>query len=205
MNLIQCNKKHFYDQDKYNECPHCNSGVERNDNLTVPVKRSEINDAQTMPLKEHVQQAIDINVQIPIEDRKNDGATVAMYKVKDVEPVVGWLVCTEGNHSGEFFKLKTGRNFIGRSRTMDIAISKDDTVSRERHAAVIYEPKNLMYLVQTGDSSGLCYLNDNVVLNPEKLKINDVITIGDTKLMFFPCCNEVFNWGMLKDKKESDQ
>ena len=45
-----------------------------------------------------------------------DNCTIGYYsRVIGVEPVVGWLVCTEGEYKGESFKLKSGRNFIGRA------------------------------------------------------------------------------------------
>jgi hypothetical protein len=114
---------------------------------------------------------------------------------------VGWLVCIEGNNLGVDYRLKTGRNFIGRSQGMDVSIAGDDTVSRDRHAIVVYEPKTFAFLMQAGDSKELSYLNDKVVLNPTEMKINDIVTVGNTKLMFIPCCNETFNWDMLGKEK----
>jgi hypothetical protein len=114
------------------------------------------------------------------------------------EPVVGWLVCIEGSHLGEDFRLKSGRNFIGRASGMDIALTYDNAVSRERHAVIVYEPKKHQFLVYPGEVKELCYLNEKVVLSSEELKINDTITVGNTKLMFFPCCSAAFNWDMVK-------
>jgi hypothetical protein len=81
---------------------------------------------------------------------------------------------------------------------MDIAVTDDDTVSRDRHSIVVYEPKTHKFLIQVGEAKELSYLNDKAVLVPEELKIHDVITVGATKFMFFPCCDEHFNWEMLK-------
>jgi hypothetical protein len=61
-----------------------------------------------------------------------------------------------------------------------------------------------VFLVQPGEAKELCYLNDKAVLSPEELKINDIITVGNTKLMFFPCCGDVFNWDMVKTGKEDE-
>jgi len=35
-----------------------------------------------------------------------------------------------------------------------------------------------------------------------ELKANDVLTVGETKLMFFNCCSETFNWEMVKKESE---
>lgn len=65
------------------------------------------------------------------------------------------LIAMGGAHVGQDFHLKVGKNFIGRDIQMDIALVGDKSVSRNRHAIVVYEPKKHLYLVQPGDSSGL--------------------------------------------------
>lgn len=117
-------------------------------------------------------------------------------------PCVGWLVVTKGMHLGQDFRLKVGKNFIGRDSQMDIVLDGDKSVSRNRHAVVVYEPKQHMYLVQPGESSELVYLNDNVVLNPMKLSAYDVITVGEVNMLFMPLCGEKFNWTDELKKRE---
>jgi len=53
-----------------------------------------------------------------------------------------------------------------------------------------------------GESHELFYLNDNVVLNSEILKSHDVITLGETSLMFIPLCGPDFRLGYLMKKKD---
>ena len=118
-------------------------------------------------------------------------------------PCVGWLVAINGAHIGQDFRLKTGKNFIGRGEDMDIALTDDKSVSRSRHAILVYEPKQHLYLVQPGDSSGLVYHNDDVVLNPVQIKAFDQITVGDVNLVFIPLCSENFNWeDLLQNMKK---
>lgn len=118
-------------------------------------------------------------------------------------PCVGWLVAINGAHIGQDFRLKTGRNFIGRGEDMDIALTDDKSVSRNRHAILTYEPKQHLYLVQPGDSSGLVYHNDEVVLNPVQVKAYDQIMVGDVNLVFIPLCSESFNWqDLLQNMKK---
>ncbi len=217
MNLVKCNSGHFYDAERYETCPHC-SGAVGNDNLTMPVnmmgKGDDVTVAlnqnpapqDTMPLTEamaagggsSLQDAVKAAQQgnlnnSPIAD--DDNKTVGFFSsLMGVEPVVGWLVCVVGEHFGEDFRLKSGRNFIGRGSGMDVCISKDLTVSRDRHGIVIYEPRGNMFLIQPGDSKELCYLNGEVVLSPQKLNAHDRILVGKTELMFMPCCTATFTW-----------
>ena len=211
MNLVKCESGHFYDSGKYQTCPHCEAP--RGDNVTVPMMRSSVNDdvtvamnrseqvteavlpvsaAKTGSLQDAVKAVSTGSVNAPVDDGEK---TVGFFSSAiGVEPVVGWLVCTEGEHFGQDFKLKSGRNFIGRAPGMDVAIAKDGTVSRERHAAVVYEPKGNLFIVQPGDSKELSYLNGSVVLSPAELKANDRLTVGQTELMFIPCCTDSFKW-----------
>lgn len=112
-------------------------------------------------------------------------------------PCVGWLVALSGAYIGTDFRLKTGKNFIGRGAQMDVALTEDKSVSRDRHAIVVYEPKAHLYLVQPGESSSLVYRNDEVVLTPVKLQAYDIITVGDVNLLFIPLCGKEFNWSQL--------
>ena len=146
---------------------------------------------------------------IPVWELKSGSPTVMKMRLLQgvigeisSEPVVGWLVCIEGNHFGEDFKLKTGKNFIGRSSAMDVVLSGDASVSRDRHAIVVYEPKSNIFLVQPGDSKELFYVNDEVVLSAQKIKGYDVLSVGDSKLLFIPCCSDRFNWDAVKNEEK---
>lgn len=115
-------------------------------------------------------------------------------------PCVGWLVAIGGNHVGEDFRLKVGKNFIGRDSSMDIALTNDKSVSRNKHVIVTYEPKQHLYLVQPGESSELAYLNSEVILTPVRIKAYDMITVGEVNLLFMPLCGERFDWTELPDE-----
>lgn len=115
-------------------------------------------------------------------------------------PCVGWLIAIGGNHIGTDFRLKVGKNFIGRNQNMDIALTEDKSVSRDRHAIVVYEPKEHLYLVQPGESSSLVYKNNKVVLGPEPLEAYDMVTVGEINLLFMPLCGNRFNWSDLLEQ-----
>lgn len=128
----------------------------------------------------------------------DDSKTVSYYNnVMDkggIDPVVGWLVCIKGEDFGSSFVLKSGKNFIGRDSKMDVALTKDRSVSRQCHAILLYDPKSRMFLVQPGTSRELFYLNDRVVLGVEAVQSNDILSVGNTNLMFIPCCGPNFCW-----------
>lgn len=120
-------------------------------------------------------------------------------------PCVGWLIAIGGAHIGTDFRLKVGKNFIGRSPQMDVALTEDKSVSRDRQAIVVYEPKEHLYLVQPGEASTLVYKNEQVVLSPEKLEAYDVITVGEVNLLFMPLCNKEFNWNQILDEMKNNK
>jgi hypothetical protein len=108
--------------------------------------------------------------------------------------VVGWLVCVDGPDRGRDYRLHSEKNFIGRSSNMDICIAGDDSISREKHATVSFEPKKKEFWLLPGEASGLVYINEEVVNTPTPLKPRDIIELGRTKVMFYPFCDENFQW-----------
>ncbi|MCF2683523.1 FHA domain-containing protein [Faecalicatena contorta] len=207
MKLQKCKNGHFYDTDKYTQCPHCEKSAGGMQDMVTealnpadPIHTEMLTEApvqQPQPEKEPVYQKAPV-----FEVKSEENHTVGYYsRVIGTEPVVGWLVCTEGEYFGESFKLKSGRNFIGRSSGMDVVLSADMSVSRSKHAIIVYEPRKRMFIAQPGESRELFYLNDDVVLSNVEMQAYDVITIGTTKLMLIPCCGERFSWDDVK--KES--
>lgn len=190
MNLIRCEMGHFYDADTHAGCPHCGNDNSVEEEIGVTVARQPTV-ANTVPIDAQ-------SLEEAVNKAKGDDEgqkTIGFYSNSiGMEPVVGWLVCTEGEHYGQDFALKTGRNFIGRSDSMDVVLHKDRAISRERHAVVLFEPRNNIFLVQPGDSRELFYVNGNVVLSAQEIKAYDEISLGESKLRFIPFCNSEFNW-----------
>lgn len=191
MDMKRCNRGHFYDGEKYKTCPYCQE-PDAVPAKTVPVREEE-------PAPSPVPQP----TQDPFGSTDDDGKTVGIFK-KTVgkDPVVGWLVAIKGKHYGESFTLKTGRNFIGRARDMDVVLSADESVSRNKHAVVLYDPKANLFILQPGESRELTYLNGNVLLDSKEIHIYDIITLGNSELMFVPFCGDRFVWdeNKLEDK-----
>lgn len=221
MKLTRCSNGHFYDADKYTECPHCPNGNTDGGGLTQPINMADRpmpDDLQnrTQPLNNVVQNNAVQSATVPSIPSNNElkkevddvQKTVGIFNIKKggTEPVAGWLVCVEGPHFGQDFRIKMGKNFVGRMANMDVVLSKDSSVSREKHLIVVYEPKGNMFIVQSGESKELSYLNDKVILSPQELNPYDVITLGSSKLLFVPLCNENFKWDNYKnDEDEKDK
>jgi len=123
-----------------------------------------------------------------------DEKTIGYYQQKiNIDPVVGWLVCMSGLERGRDYRLHVGQNFVGRSYGMDVVVSEDAKISRDRHCAFIYEPvKNSFYIVP-GEGT-VSYLNNDLLIEPKSLVDGDIITIGDTQLVFVSFCREGYTW-----------
>ena len=128
------------------------------------------------------------------------GKTLGLMQEKmGFDPVVGWLVCTEGPSRGKSYTIRGGINSIGRSDRMDITITGDRTISAENHAKVSYSDRNNRFNLLPGDGRNIVYLNGEEVFGPMPLSAYDLIDFGETKLLFIPLCGEKFTW-----KKETE-
>lgn len=221
MKLMKCANGHFFDNDKYASCPYCKKDQDartESEYATAVMDEapSESEEAaaadrtglETESAENEGQEAAknaakENSREIPVwHPAGTDSRTVSFYaRTIGTEPVVGWLVAIEGPYFGEDFKLKSGRNFIGRSPEMDIQLGMDMSVSRRRHAVIIYEPRGKVFIAQPGDSRELFYLNDEVVLSNVQIKPYDVLSIGETKLLFLPLCGREFSWDAVKKEQ----
>jgi len=110
------------------------------------------------------------------------------------DPVVGWLVCLSGPDRGKDYRLHAEKNFVGRAPQMDVVIESDPTVSREKHGVVVFDPKKKTFWVLPGEASGLVYLNGEMVNSPAQMKGDDVLEVGQTKLVLVPFCGDKYTW-----------
>lgn len=193
MPMKRCEQGHYFDADKHTMCPAC--GVPDLDlGKTRPLGHSPSQPEATWrspAMDEGKTVRHDTNRVGP----RDSGETVALVRKKaGIDPVVGWLICIDGADKGRDYRIRSEKNFIGRSEKMDIQISGDETISRENHAVVSYNPKNDSFKVHPGDGRGMVYLNGNDVDTPQELKPYDTIEIGQTKLAFIPFCGEKFQW-----------
>lgn len=126
---------------------------------------------------------------------QQDGVTTAIWRSNlGIDPVVGWLVCHEGLNQGRDYRICSGRNVIGRDPSSQICLRGDESVSRENHAKIFYDPKDASFYVTEGEGRSGVYVNGKVVLQATLLNAYDVLEIGRTKLVFVPLCGPKFRW-----------
>lgn len=77
---------------------------------------------------------------------------------------------------------------------MDMCIVGDETISRNDHAFIVYDPKKNIFRIQAGLSRGLVYLNGEEVIASETMKAYDTIEMGESAFKFVPFCGEDFKW-----------
>ena len=124
-----------------------------------------------------------------------DVRSVAFYDVDgETSAVVGWLVCVKGEYKGRAFELRSGLNNVGRAQNMGVALAREPSVSRNRHAAIIFDPAVQMFHVAQGEGGGLTYLNGALVTGRERLRAYDKIQLGAAGFVFAPLCGERFSW-----------
>ena len=93
--------------------------------------------------------------------------------------VCGWLVALNGQHKGEDFRLRIGKNVIGTAADCEVVLS-DKKLSR-KHATIRYEGGE--YQIADLDSSNGTHVNDEKVQKHDLID-NDIIKLGDIEFEF---------------------
>lgn len=107
---------------------------------------------------------------------------------------VGWLIGIGGKSWGKTFECRTGRNRIGNKTEMDIVLPCDNANPQDIFAVLIFEPKRRMFYIESGNSAGQVYLNDEPIYTHAELQGYDKIRFGESTLLFLPLCGESFTW-----------
>ena len=118
---------------------------------------------------------------------------------------VGIVMVTKGPGFGECFAIKTGMSQIGRGDGQAIQLDFGDmAISRENHAAIVYDPKEHSFLLGHGGKSNIVRLNGKPVVSTSDLSNGDTIEIGETRLRFVALCSDEFNWDSAEKEEGSD-
>ena len=113
---------------------------------------------------------------------------------KKMPPVVGWLVAVSGELCGTDYRIHSNYNSVGRVEG-DIVINGDMKISRENDCAILYHVQSGRYFIEhRGGTNAISVNKEPVVGGASELQAYDVITIGDTELLFIPLCGERFRW-----------
>jgi hypothetical protein len=211
--MIRCPEGHFYDPAKHPGCPWCalpadTGGMEQKTRpvmMPPPLPGGSSGGFAGPPLPPLPPPPPGFapppvpsqSGPIPMPSGPPPGATVrvgAGARTLKTEPVVGWLVCLEGPDRGKDYRLHNEKNYIGRAPVNDIVVESDNTVSRERHGLVIFDPKKHIFWALPGDAAGLVYLNGEIVNSPTEMHGDDVLEIGKTKLVLIAFCGPKYKW-----------
>ncbi len=183
--MKRCNHGHFYDESKHTMCPYCGV-LDEEVNATIRKRPTDPDSSESVHATKR------------IEDPRKDslqGETIRVVKKQTgVDPVVGWLVCTSGPETGRDYRIRSERNFVGRSPAMDICIQGDEAISRENHAIISYNPRSMSFSLVPGDSRGLVYINGVEILQATALSGFDEIEFGQSRFLFVPLCGDRFQW-----------
>ena len=203
MEIVRCEKGHFYDAEANSSCPQCaaeaggvapsftQAAMSGGYGATEPAGYM----GETMAVENPASL-----FETPgssaggVEDY--DGATqpVNMGGIAGFSPVTGWLGCVDGPARGTDYRIKAGYNYIGRGEDMDISIKGDQKIGRERHALIAYDQEERVFFFGPADGKSIVRLNGKMVMTPMQVNPHDEITIGSTKLLFIPLCGDKFDW-----------
>lgn len=185
--LTRCDNGHYYDAKKHTQCPFCGvSAINFEPRSPRPGASSE---ERTQPASSQVG---------PGPSRVGDDVVTRpvqlVHDLARIDPVVGWLVAVGGPEKGKDYRIRSENNTVGRSKDMYICISGDDSISRERHTVITFDPQRNAFHLSPGEGRGLVYLNGEAVLAHKQLAPYDEILLGKTKLVFVPFCGDKFKW-----------
>lgn len=191
--MVRCEAGlHHYNPEQHSSCPYCRK---------VNVGIGETKRAEGQEAPKGVTRIVAENIRQPVAAAPATGGAEETRRVAPAgtdsvqQPVVGWLVCTEGPNRGRDYRVKAGKNSIGREAHNVIQITGDNAISRAGQAFIFYDDKAGRFHFKDGENNqNLNYINGETVLNPVELKRGDMLQLGDTVLMFVPLCGDDFKW-----------
>jgi len=147
-------------------CPNCGSTLNRNVGTLPETPTVDDNYSELQPTIDVDQVAVDRATLIDIDNRK----------------LVGLLLSYSINPSGALYPVYEGRNIYGRKVGGVTAIEGDGKISA-KHLSILYRVVDKKFKFKDLESSLGTVVNGEL-LDEGELHNNDVITLGDTKLLF---------------------
>jgi len=213
--MIECPKcENHYDENANSICPYCTHEIRGGGNKASPKKKNvdktEVYQNKSKQVKIAKTEEVKPNPELIIKEdkeemkleekitKKNVDATVMITRNVndgDKQPLVAWFVVVEGKGKGSDIRIIAGQNSIGRDKSNMVCIDfGDTTISRKKHAFIIYDLKHKKFMFKSGEGQNISYLNEEGVYSPVPIKDGDTVEIGETKLRFVQLCDENFEW-----------
>ena len=84
---------------------------------------------------------------------------------------------------------------MGRAGSNDVVLDFDDKISSVANIIISYDDEENEFYVQPGENQkNNVKVNNKLLLIPQILNDNDIIRLGETKLLFRRFCNDDFSW-----------
>lgn len=203
MSLINCSLGHYYDDEKYSECPFCKKAADAavdsfdlQSRVTVSgYKIGSLTGGVTELLgSDELEASLFDNMDIAnqYDAVSDENSTIGYFQLSGIGGyTAGWLVCVAGADKGKSFTIEIGRNLCGSGLISDICIG-DSSVAEKSHCSFIYEPKQNRFYVTP--ENGTVFHNEKFISEVRELHSGDKVGIGETTLIFVPFCNENRRW-----------
>lgn len=170
--LTRCPNGHIYDANTVTFCPEC------------PIKGLELLEGVTTT-----------NVEVRPLARGRFADIWPDPSSRKIDPVVGWLVATDGPVAGRDFRIFSGMNTIGRHPHQVIAID-DSSIRGARHAVLVFDCAfDRFYLTA---ENGSVSVNGSAITEAVELIPFSTITFGGSTLLFVPLCGK-YTWERVND------
>lgn len=137
---------------------------------------------------------MDMSERKQIEESFDDIELEESLQNVKIKPVCAWLVCVKGARYGKDYRVVSGKNYIGRTDSMDIQIIGDNAIRQENHAIISFDEREMTATLICTEGGGITYLNGKAVYVPERLETYDVITMGESEFLYIALCGKHFSW-----------
>ncbi|MBP3237798.1 MAG: FHA domain-containing protein [Lachnospiraceae bacterium] len=204
MNIIKCENGHFFDNDRFKDCPHCKKREELNSKnkkiFSFEQRKKNKNDLPAADQISSVGTWEKSRNENSVSDSDGDflpedaGQAYYSEEAGEIEEVVGWLVCIKGMYKGRSFELHCGRNGVGSGEMNEIPLTKEVQLASDRHFVISYEDRSRMFYIVPGNSGEFVYLNGVPVLEMTAVYEKNIIDLGSCAFMLVAFCDEELSW-----------
>jgi hypothetical protein len=196
--VIQCKEKHFFDSERYDECPVCKKenqyltgeqGADPSEKELEAYVRSYAKRKKVAGEPEDDDKTELLGSQVP-HLKQPDEVTTSVQDNQMYCYIKGWLVCLDGPLHGQDFKIYKGFNKIGREQKNDISLAGDGQVAENEHCYLMYEEGPNTFHLVPGKGKEI-FVNEKPLLEATALFQGDIVKVGGSSLEFIAyCCGD---------------